>query len=376
MTSPILQFGTSRFLQAHVDLFVSQAMEAGEALGGITIVQGTNNPESAGRIAAFSDAKGYPVHLRGLQQGALVDETYWVNSVRKGLVATKDWIALQDIVASSESQVVISNTGDKGYEIPLADRLFRQRVDSVPESFPARLLLLLWYRFLQGGAPITLYPCELISRNGDVLKGVLLQLASQWSLPADFQDYLKNDCIWVNSLVDRIVSEAIKPVGAVAEPYALWAIERTPGMVLPCLHPQVIVTDELASYERLKLLFLNLGHSCMVETWQSMADRAPDMTVHEAMQTDGIVRTLRAVWQEEVLPVFDAMGQGEQARMYMQSVEERFGNPFLRHRLADIAQNHAEKKRRRFQPLMDLAGQYGVVLTNSRLQRALEVVTV
>jgi tagaturonate reductase len=28
--NPILQFGTSRFLQAHVDLFVSQALERGD----------------------------------------------------------------------------------------------------------------------------------------------------------------------------------------------------------------------------------------------------------------------------------------------------------------------------------------------------------
>jgi tagaturonate reductase len=41
---PILQFGTSRFLQAHVDLFVSEAAERGEALGGITVVQSTEQP--------------------------------------------------------------------------------------------------------------------------------------------------------------------------------------------------------------------------------------------------------------------------------------------------------------------------------------------
>ncbi len=65
----------------------------------------------------------------------------------------------------------------------------------------------------------------------------------------------------MNSLVDRIVSEPILPVGAIAEPYALWAIERQPGMVLPCEHDDIVVTDELAHYERLKLLMLNLGHT-------------------------------------------------------------------------------------------------------------------
>ncbi|WP_281032621.1 hypothetical protein [Phyllobacterium salinisoli] len=32
--TPILQFGTSRFLQAHADLFVSDALARGEAPGG------------------------------------------------------------------------------------------------------------------------------------------------------------------------------------------------------------------------------------------------------------------------------------------------------------------------------------------------------
>ena len=47
--SPILQFGTGRFLQAHVGLFVSEAAESGAALGGITVVQSTDDPASTRR---------------------------------------------------------------------------------------------------------------------------------------------------------------------------------------------------------------------------------------------------------------------------------------------------------------------------------------
>ena len=43
MAFPIIQFGTSRFLQAHVDLFVSEALAAGEAIGRIVAVQTTAN---------------------------------------------------------------------------------------------------------------------------------------------------------------------------------------------------------------------------------------------------------------------------------------------------------------------------------------------
>jgi len=47
MALPILQFGTGRFLQAHVDLFVSQALARGEALGGIAVVQTTSSVQSS-----------------------------------------------------------------------------------------------------------------------------------------------------------------------------------------------------------------------------------------------------------------------------------------------------------------------------------------
>ena len=43
MAFPIIQFGASRFLQAHVDLFVSQALAKGDAMGRIVAVQTTQS---------------------------------------------------------------------------------------------------------------------------------------------------------------------------------------------------------------------------------------------------------------------------------------------------------------------------------------------
>jgi tagaturonate reductase len=40
---------------------------------------------------------------------------------------------------------------------------------------------------------------------------------------------------------------------------------------------------------------------------------------------------------------------------YIAQLRERLLNPFLEHRLADIAQNHALKKQRRIAPLLELA---------------------
>ena len=51
---PILQFGASRFLQAHVDLFVSEALPRGEAMGRIAVAGTTGSTESRRRVAAFA----------------------------------------------------------------------------------------------------------------------------------------------------------------------------------------------------------------------------------------------------------------------------------------------------------------------------------
>jgi tagaturonate reductase len=172
-------------------------------------------------------------------------------------------------------------------------------------------------------------------------------------------------------LVDRIVSEPIQPVGAVAEPYALWAIERQDGLVLPCNHAAIIVTDNLAQYERLKLWVLNLGHSFLAERW--IAERRPaEETVLSAMSDPALRQQLEAVWSEEVLPVFAVEGLESEAEAYIAEVRERFLNPFLKHRLSDVAQNHREKKLRRIAPLVALAEQYGLAIAQSRLRCALE----
>ena len=89
------------------------------------------------------------------------------------------------------------------------------------------------------------------------------------------------------------------------------------------------------------------------------------------MQDTRLRAELEALWQDEMLPVFDALGLGEAARDYLVELRERLLNPFLEHRLAEIAQNHAQKKQRRFAPLLALAEQQGLGIEQPRLRAAL-----
>lgn len=371
--TPILQFGTSRFLLAHADLFVSQALDKDEALGRIAIVQTTGNAESLKRVAALNGGAPYPVRIRGIRDGQEVDEEIQGGAVARALTAATDWAEVRRLAC--EADVILSNTGDRGYELDSADNAgLAGDFTIVPKSFPAKLCMLLLERFQRNPeAPVSIFPCELVPRNGEKLKQVIRRLADEWQLPAGFAFYLNEKCRFANSLVDRIVSEPIDPVGAVAEPYALWAIEKQDGLVLPCTHPAVVLTDDLDHYEKLKLFLLNLGHSYLAERWLQDA-RAKDETVRQAMADDALVADLETLWRGEVLPVFAAEGMGDDAQAYIGVLRERLRNPFLAHRLSDIAGNHDEKKRRRFVPVIAAAERLGLSLPQSKLRAALATI--
>jgi tagaturonate reductase len=348
-TVNILQFGTSRFLQGHVDLFAAEARAQDPAVGRIAVIQSTASPESSRRVEALNRDAGYPVHIKGMADGAVVDRQVICDSVARAYTATKDWAEIERLFIH-QIRYVISNTGDSGYKLDPDDG----PATAPPVSFPGKLLRLLHARYEAMGDGVTVLPCELINRNGDTLRDIVVKLAADWGYTSDFTAWLAENCVWVNSLVDRIASEAIEPVGVVVEPYALWAVENQPGLTMPFKHEAVLLVDDLLPYERLKLFILNLGHTVLAERW--LRDRRPsDETVREALADPDLRAMLDAVYDNEVLPIFATLGMGDAASAYRNTTIERFRNPFLDHRIADIAGNHDQKKQRRIAPLIALA---------------------
>ena len=369
---PILQVGTRRFLQAHVDLLVSEAMAEGTALGGITVVQTTDDPGSAARVAALASGQGHEVHILGLAKGRGVDERRHCHSVRAALRTATDWAAVRREFAGDALQVVVSNTGDAGWQLHDGDGPRALAAAAAPpRAFPSKLLVALHDRWqARPEAALTLLPCELVSRNGDRLREIVAELARSWRVEDAFQVWLYEHPVWANSLVDRIVPSALEPVGAVAEPYALWAIERQAGLVPPCRHADIVLTDDLGPFERLKLWLLNLGHTVLAELWLR-AGRPADRTVLDAMHDEATRLVLERTWADEVLPVFDALGEGDAARAYLVALRERLLNPWVAHRLADIATNHPQKKKRRLAPVVAAAQQHAPALPQPWLREAL-----
>jgi tagaturonate reductase len=370
MTNRILQFGTSRFLQAHTDFFVHEARVAGQDIGPITIVKTTIGGARAGRIAALSDAKGFPVRLRGYRAGKLVDETTQVTSVSRALDANTQWDELKAIFAD-ETEIVISNVGEAGYELSDEDQKLSALAGMVPKSFPLKLAVLLVHRFETSGKPLLVLPCELASQNGQKLRQLVLDLTEDLPEAANFQTWLTQSVMFCDTLVDRIVSEAIEPIGAIGEPYGLWAIERRPGLVEPLQHSCIVYTDDLQPYLRLKLHILNLGHSFLAEIWQT-ENRPKDETVREMLKDESVKSSLLALYRDEILPGFAAHNMMAAASDYVKTTVERFENPFLNHRLSDIAQNHKQKIERRMTDFMAWTAARNPALNFISLKRVVE----
>ncbi|WP_372572198.1 mannitol dehydrogenase family protein [Ruegeria jejuensis] len=348
--TPIMQFGTSRFLQAHADLFVSEARAEGQDVGPICVVQSSGDASRAKRVQAL--ATPFMVRIEGLENGLQLKKDVEVSSITKGLSTAEDWAEVSRIFVH-EAQIVLSNTGDAGFSPQPADEgdVFDQAM-----SYPAKLTLLLRARFEAGGAPIQIMPMELVSGNGEVLKARVVELA-QTDSPA-FIRYLEDDVLWVNSLVDRIVSQPLEPAGAVAEPYALWAIEDQGRLVMPCVHPAVQGVESLADIEALKLFVLNLGHTVLADRWLA-ARGATSVMVRHLMDTPTEREHLQTVYMAEVRPGFNAAGLAEDFAAYVATTLERFANPFLDHAIADISQNHRMKVDRRIAAFLKFARDHG-----------------
>lgn len=350
VSTPIIQFGTSRFLQAHADLFLSQARDAGQDVGPVTIVQSSGHAGRASRLKAL--AQPFPVRIEGMLDGATVQETETVRSVVRCLSTSENWDEVVRVF-THEVEIVLSNTGDKGYD--------PQPCDTAPNfdqamSYPAKLLHLLRARFEHNAAPIQIMPMELIVDNGMNLKKRVLELSVNDS--DEFRTYLEEGVIWVNSLVDRIVSQPLEPAGAVAEPYALWAIEDQRGLIAPCEHPFIQIVPALKDIEALKLFVLNLGHTLLAERWL-VSNGAENAFVRDLLNDETELNTLKEVWNSEVRPAFLKAGLQDQFDEYVNTTVERFANPFLDHRIADIAQNHAQKIERRIAAMLRYANEQG-----------------
>lgn len=342
----VLQFGAGRFLRAFVDRFVHQANLAGQGVGRVVVVQST--PGARAELLN-SQPEGFHVAVRGLSQGATIDRVEPVSSISRALTATTQWGAVLDVARAPALRWIVTNATEAGYALDPADRLESQP----PAAMPAKLLQVLWARHQAGLPPVVVLPCELIEHNARRLRQIVLDLARAWGLPAAFLGWVGEQCLWLENLVDCIVTPGPAdhplatrdPLLVSAEPYMLWAITRPADGSQPLFeHPAIEWVDDVAPWYLRKVRLLNGLHTAMAARFRPRGFE----TVLQVMRDPAAVEWLRGVAYEEILPTLVQRVSG--AVQFADAVFERFANPFLAHRLADIANNEAAKMQVRLVP--------------------------
>jgi tagaturonate reductase len=344
----VLQFGSGRFLRAFADVFIHQANQTTAPVGKVVIVQSTGGDRAGG---LNSQAGRYHVVVRGLENGAVVDRVEPVESISRALVAARQWDQVLAFARSPQLRLILSNTTEAGYNLDAAD----QPTGAPQRSFPAKLLAVLRERFQARQPGLTIVPCELREHQADLLQSIVLQLARDWNLPEPLQQWLQNECVWLNTLVDRIVTGTPKehPLLAtdamltVCEPYALWAIQNKPKAWQFLQNPEVIWTDDVQPYFLRKVRILNGAHTALL----IKARPRGFATVREAVNDPHLGAWLERLLFEEVVPVLE--GRVDRPADFARQTLERFRNPFVEHKLADIAVHHDVKVQVRLVPTRD-----------------------
>lgn len=348
----VLQFGEGNFLRAFADWMIEHSNRAGVFQGSVIICQ----PIERGACDTLQQQNGqYTVLARGLAAGERVEQADRVTSVSRCLNPYQDYDAFLEAARLDSLTCVISNTTEAGIAYSAADRPEHRP----PAGYPAKLCVFLYERYkCFSGDPskgLLVLPVELIDNNGAELKRIVLRYAREWQLDKGFADWLHSACCFASTLVDRIVTgyphgeaEAIQQALGytdkalvTCEPYHLWAIEadRKWEQVFPVggagIH--VVWTDDVTPFKQRKVRILNGAHTAM-----AMAGFLAGFdTVLDCMTDPAFSRFIREMLYLEVIP---SMGGDEQAlKAYADSVLERFRNPFIHHRLLDIALNSRAK---------------------------------
>jgi tagaturonate reductase len=348
----VLQFGGGAFLRGFVDWMIHRLNVAGRFGGNVVVVQSTGQ----GRGDELNRQDGlYTLLTRGIEGGRTVDEAEIVTSVSRTIDARSQWADVLAVARSRELKLIVSNTTEAGIAIGDDDRF----EDTPPKSFPAKLTAVLFERFNavrgdRAAGPLIL-PCELIDDNGHVLRDLVLELTKRWSLPDEFERWVRDACRFRDTLVDRIVpgfpkddAEQIQQrlgyddaLLDVAEPFHFWAIRGDAGdaaeLPLGEIGLNVVWADDIAPYRRRKVRILNGAHTMLA----AAGFLAGKDTVRQCVEDDVLGPYIRCGVFDEILPVLDVPESDK--RPFAEAVLERFANPFVQHQLLSITLNTSSK---------------------------------
>lgn len=343
----IIQFGEGGFLRGFVDWMLQKLNDSGEFAGNVVVVQ----PIEQGRCDALNEQNGLYTHIIRGSEGV---DTKIIDVISRCINPYEDYQAYLALADNPDFYAIVSNTTEAGIAYVAEDRL----TDTPPKSYPAKLTALLYRRFQNGLNGFVILPCELIDRNGDKLKEIVLQYANDWNLGQDFIRWINQNNHFCVTLVDRIVTGYprdekielgyIDNMLNVSEYFHLWVIEgdKTIAEHLPFekVGLNVIWTDNLEPYRTRKVRILNGAHTAMV----CYALLRGFDTVKSCMDNEEMRMYIQKCIFDEIIPTLELTS--EELIKYAEDVLRRFSNPYIKHYLSSISLNSVSKFKVRVLP--------------------------
>jgi len=330
----VVHLGLGAFHRAHQAMVFDQLLSAGDTRWGIHGV-GMTRPDLVNALRAqdglyavrVADGQGVKWHVPG---------ALW----RMHVAATERNDVVQAIAAASTRWVTLTVT-EKGYTPALAQLLL--------DGLRLRQ---------QAGLPgITIASCDNLQGNGHKLQALVKAAAN--TQDADVLSWLDAHCAFPCSMVDRIVPAATTEVLAAAsqalglrddaslstEGFWEWVIEdrfADPADAVLLQSAGVRVTPDVHSYEEAKLRMLNGSHSAMAlmgavtgRPFIASCIGEPHIRsfVHRLMSREVAPHLARSDWAD-----------------YRDALIARFGNPYLKHSVHQIATDSSQKIPQRWPP--------------------------
>lgn len=355
----VLQFGEGNFMRAFVDWMIDRMNKAGEFNGSVVVVQPI--AQGLGKMLNAQDGL-YTLYLNEVNNGEAVSEKSIINCISRVLNPYEEWEEYLKVAENPELRFITSNTTEAGIAFNENDKL-----DDAPQvSFPGKLTAFLHkrYKHFNGDKSkgFIIIPCELIDRNGEKLKEVVLKFAELWNLEEGFITWLNEANTFCCSLVDRVVTgyprDRINEINAElgyednlvddAEKFHFWVIEG-PQWIKEEFPVQkvgldVLFVDDMTPYRTRKVRILNGAHTTMVP----VAYLYGIDTVREAVEDPIIGKYIAEALNEEIIPTLDL--PKEELDTFAAAVVNRFRNPFIKHYLMSIALNSMSKYETRVLP--------------------------
>jgi len=355
----VIQFGEGNFLRAFVDWQIDKMNEEADFNGSVVVVQPLEN----GLVDMLNEQDGlYTLYLQGMQNGEAIKTHKIMNSISRGINPYRDYSEYLKLGENPELRFIVSNTTEAGIAFEENDKLDQ----GCQKSYPGKLTALLYHRFVtfnkDSNKGLIIIPCELIDRNGEKLKEIVLKYAEIWNLGQDFINWINKDNIFCCSLVDRIVPgyprDTIDEVRAelgyddnlvdVGEIFHLWVIEGPQSIKneLPIEKAglNIKVVDDMTPYRTSKVRILNGPHTAMVP----VAYLYGLETVGESVDHEVIGKYVHDVIYDEIIETLDL--PHEELVEFADAIIERFQNPYVKHYLMSIALNSMSKYKTRDLP--------------------------